>query len=178
MNHEGEIDFWKEKFGDNKKIFCEICLKTKLIKNKSSYGFSVDNENNEIKLECNSCFVKDMEMEIDTENNNEQELQNSFHYEDNINKYLMKVPYPYKTRDFIYGNTKKIGKCGLCDCKMKIRKDPGFSWYKKLPTEEEEGDFTMEIFDLVCEECFEYIRIQKKGIYQLREELKKIKIIN
>ncbi len=164
MDNE-EPDYWKEKFGDKKIAFCEICNEKKIIKNKSFYGFSKNSGEDIIRLECFQCFDKDMNSE-NSEEYDDKKRNKPFVDINNIYECASKVPFPYRTRDYIYGNKKK-GKCAICECELRLRKDPCISWYKKLPIEG--GDLSMDNFDLVCEDCSYDAIKHKKGIYKIRE---------
>lgn len=169
-----DIDHWKEKFGDSKVQYCEICFVKKLIKNKSCIGYTED-ENGNLKLECNDCFEKDMGWDVkitkeEYEEEQDKERNTPFIDINDMYECLRKAPYAYRVRDYIYGNKRK-GKCALCEDVLKLREDPGAPWYKKLPSEG--GDLSLDNYDLLCDNCYMYAFEEKKeGIDKIRKGFK------
>jgi hypothetical protein len=169
-----EPDYWELKFGDAKTAYCEICLTKKLVKNKSCIGYTYD-DNDEMKLECQDCFEKDMGWDVEMtkeEYEEEQDKERNTPFVDINDMYecLRKAPYAYRVRDYIYGNKRK-GKCALCEDVLKLREDPGAPWYKMLPSEG--GDLSLDNYDLLCDDCYMYAFEEKKeGIDKIRKEFK------
>lgn len=140
-----EEDFWRDKFGDEKKAICEICNLKVIHKNKSPHSFSLSPDGI-ITLKCNNCFckvldkdntIKDIEENIETTNN-----------PTDPDEYMDNIPNRFDLWKKQYGN-KKYGRCAICD--YKFGKYESFVWYIIHP--KEGGLETLDNSQLVCEDC-------------------------
>lgn len=182
--HLDKIDDWDVKFGAEKSAICEICNNTVLYKNKSSYGYSKnqDENNDSLKLQCRKCFLEELKapsLELSNDNlelsnndldllKNEQYIPENIENINDIDECIFKTPrrfYLWK----LFSEEKKEKICPICN--QKLNRRDSFTWYYKLP--KEGGSQDLNNFTLVCCDCSFKLYDKKKGIEAYKKYLLK-----